>query len=51
MRRRQQERRTDGRTIAKQKLDESPIFDGMIVADNQLYLCTQDGDIICMGAK
>jgi len=41
----------DGKTIAKQKLDESPIFDGMIVADDQLYLCTEQGEVICMGAN
>lgn len=39
----------DGKTIAKQKLSESPIFDGMIVADDQLYLCTEQGEVICMG--
>jgi outer membrane protein assembly factor BamB len=41
----------DGKTIAKQKLDEMPIFDGMIVADNQLYLCTADGEVVCMEAE
>ena len=41
----------DGKTIAKQKLNESPIFDGMIVADDQLYLCTEQGDVICMGSN
>jgi len=41
----------DGKTIAKQKLNESPIFDGMIVADDQLYLCTKRGDVICMGSE
>ncbi len=39
----------DGKTIAKQKLKESPIFDGMIIADDQLYLCTEQGEVICMG--
>ena len=41
----------DGKTIAKQKLNESPIFDGMIVADDQLYLCTEQGEVICMGPE
>jgi outer membrane protein assembly factor BamB len=41
----------DGKTIAKLKLSESPIFDGMIVADDRLYLCTENGEIICMSAQ
>jgi hypothetical protein len=40
----------DGETVAKQKLDELPIFDGMIVAENRLYLCTEQGEVICMGS-
>jgi len=39
---------TDGKTVAKQKLTESPIFDGMIVAEDRLYICTKTGEIICM---
>ena len=39
----------DGKILAKEKLAETPIFDGMIVAGGQLYLCTQQGEIICMG--
>ena len=38
----------DGKIVSKMKLEEMPIFDGMIVADSRLYLCTQDGDVICM---
>lgn len=38
----------DGKTIAKLKLKESPIFDGMIVAEDRLYICTETGEIICM---
>jgi hypothetical protein len=41
----------DGKTIAKQKLEALPIFDGMIVADGRLYLCTEQGEVICMGAE
>ncbi len=41
----------DGRTIARQKLKESPIFDGMIVGDDQVYMCTERGEVICMGAE
>jgi hypothetical protein len=39
----------DGQTIAKQKLAESPIFDGMIVAEDRLFICTEAGEVICMG--
>lgn len=41
----------DGKTVAKQKLDESPIFDGLIAADDQLFLCTEKGEVVCMGSK
>jgi hypothetical protein len=41
----------DGKILSKSKLDEMPIFDGMIVADDRLYLCTDRGDIICMGGE
>jgi hypothetical protein len=41
----------DGQTIAKHKLDETPIFDGLAVADDQLYLCTEQGEIVCMKGK
>jgi hypothetical protein len=38
----------DGTTMAQQRLDETPIFDGMIVANSQLFLCTEQGEVICM---
>ncbi len=38
----------DGKTLARQDLEETPIFDGMIAAEGRLLLCTQDGDVICM---
>jgi outer membrane protein assembly factor BamB len=41
----------EGRMIAQQKLDEFPVFDGMIAADDQLYLCTEQGDVICLGVE
>ena len=28
-----------------------PLFDGMIVADDQLYMSTETGDVICMGQE
>ena len=41
----------DGTIMNQIKLTEMPIFDGMIVADDHLYLCTTSGDVICMGEK
>jgi outer membrane protein assembly factor BamB len=39
---------SDGKTIETQEMDETPVFDGMIVAEDRLYICTEQGDIICM---
>ena len=39
-----------GKTRVKHKLSESPIFDGMIVADDRLLVATEQGDLICMAA-
>jgi outer membrane protein assembly factor BamB len=39
---------TDGTTIAKHELSETPLFDGMIAASDRLFLCTKAGEVICM---
>ena len=41
----------DGKTLSTQKLKEVPIFDGMIVADGRLLICTESGELICMKKK
>ena len=41
----------DGKTISKHQLEETPIFDGLIVQEGRIYVCTQDGEIICMARK
>ncbi len=41
----------DGKTLSTQKLKEVPIFDGMIVADGRLLMCTESGELICMKKK
>ena len=41
----------DGKVMSQIKLDEMPAFDGMIVAEERLYLATDAGEIICMGGK
>jgi outer membrane protein assembly factor BamB len=41
---------TDGRKLAEHKLDSPPVFDGMAAAAGRLYLCTDDGKLLCFGA-
>ena len=38
----------DGQTLADYKLDGLPIFDGMIAAQNSLYISLADGRLLCM---
>ncbi len=37
----------DGSTIAEYKLKSLPVFDGMIVAGNKVFIATVDGKIVC----
>ena len=39
---------TDGKALAKYTLQSLPVWDGMAVANGQLYLATQDGRVMCM---
>lgn len=39
-----------GQVLDESKLENPLVFDGMIVADQRLYCCTQDGRVLCMGA-
>jgi len=39
----------DGKTIAEIKLESQPVFDGMIAAAGRLFLCTEDGKLLCFG--
>jgi hypothetical protein len=39
----------DGKKLADLKLDREPIFDGLIAAGGRLYLCTVDGQVLCLG--
>ncbi|MFO7904366.1 MAG: PQQ-binding-like beta-propeller repeat protein [Planctomycetota bacterium] len=41
----------NGQRLAAYQLDSPPVFDGMIAAAGRLYVATQDGSILCMGAK
>lgn len=40
---------TSGKKIATYKLDKPPEFDGMIAAENNIYLAAKDGSIQCLG--
>lgn len=40
--------KTDGQKIAEYKLDASPIFDGLIAANGNLYMSTKLGTVVCM---
>ena len=41
----------DGKTIAEHELAETPIFDGMIAFGGRIYMCTQRGEILCLGSS
>jgi len=37
------------RIIAYDRLEFQPVFDGMIAAGGRLFLCTEDGELLCFG--
>jgi len=39
----------DGKKLFEHKLESLPVFDGMIAANGCLYLCTRDGEVVCLG--
>ncbi|MHC4173944.1 MAG: hypothetical protein ACYST5_13535 [Planctomycetota bacterium] len=41
----------DGRKLAEYKLDSPPVFDGLAAANGRLYLVSNDGKILCLGAN
>jgi len=43
--------KTDGKKLAEYKLDFPPVFDGLIAADERLFVVTIDGSIRCYAAK
>ena len=42
--------KADGAKLAACKLDSAPVFDGMIAANERLYLATLDGRVVCLAA-
>jgi hypothetical protein len=41
----------DGGTLAEFKMDEVPVFDGLIAAGDKLFMTTMEGTLICLGEK
>jgi outer membrane protein assembly factor BamB len=41
----------DGEKLTEYELKSPPVFDGMIAANERLYICTRDGRVLCMGKK
>ena len=41
----------DGTILAEHKLQATPVFDGLIAANNRLYLSLENGMILCMGSN
>ena len=39
----------DGKQLVERHLDTPPVFDGLIAAENRLFLSTTDGKIVCFG--
>jgi len=42
---------TDGQKLVEQKLEQTPVFDGMIAAGDRIYYATTDGQVIALGGK
>ncbi|HID07901.1 MAG TPA: hypothetical protein EYP10_12230 [Armatimonadetes bacterium] len=40
---------SNGKKLAEYRLPSPPVFDGMIAAMGRLFICTQDGKVICLG--
>jgi len=40
---------SDGKKLSEKRLDDIPVFDGMIAAGNHLYYATVDGRVVCLG--
>jgi hypothetical protein len=40
---------TDGKKMNEFKLESTPVFDGMIAANNKIFIAMMDGRIICLG--
>jgi outer membrane protein assembly factor BamB len=41
----------DGKTLAEQRIEAPPVFDGLIAAAGRLFLSTTDGRVVCLGQR
>ncbi|MEQ8787550.1 MAG: PQQ-binding-like beta-propeller repeat protein [Pirellulaceae bacterium] len=41
----------DGRLAAEAEIDGVPVHDGLAIAGHRVYVCTQQGRLICLGEK
>ena len=41
----------DGKKLAEYRLESPPVFDGMIAANERLYVATRAGEVLCFGAS
>ncbi len=41
----------DGRKLEETELGSPPVFDGMICAEGKLFICLEDGVIVCCGGR
>ncbi|MHC4406279.1 MAG: outer membrane protein assembly factor BamB family protein [Planctomycetota bacterium] len=41
----------DGKKLFEYHLEALPVFDGMIAADNQLFVATDEGTLVCFGRE
>lgn len=42
--------RTDGKILSETPLASAPVFDGIAVAQNRIFVSLQSGDLVCLGA-
>jgi hypothetical protein len=40
-----------GKNLGEYELDSPPVFNGMVVTENNLYLSTRNGRVLCFGSK
>ena len=43
--------KTDGKPVARYRLDTPPVFDGMAAVAGRLLIATQDGSLVCLSAQ
>jgi outer membrane protein assembly factor BamB len=41
----------DGATVGRYDLESPPVFDGLIAADNRLFMATTDGQVLCLAGR